>query len=139
MRDPIVPDASALLAVVLGEEQSGPIEFLLEECVLLAPELIRYETANGVIYAKRRGRAILKDVHLHDLLEIVHEFPLQIIPMQTWWSKTVELVQKYDLTFYDASYLGVASAVGAPILTLDKEVLKVASIEELEIAGIRNL
>jgi predicted nucleic acid-binding protein len=118
----------------LGEEQSSSIEFFLQEHLLLAPELIRYETANGIVYAKRKGKAVLKNVLMPDLLEIVLEFPIQMVPMENWWSRTLELVQKYDLTFYDASYLGVASALKAPILSLDKEILKSALTEKLEIA-----
>ena len=132
MLEPIVLDASAWLAVLLEEDGATAIEAVLHDRTLFAPELIRYETANGILCAKRSGRSGHKKIPLPEFFEIILEFPIQIVPMQTWWKRSVELVEHYDLTFYDAAYIGIASALRIPILTMDKKVMKVVAVEKLE-------
>lgn len=132
MPDPIVIDASAWLAVLLGEEGAHLIEPFLEDRPLLAPEVIRYETANGVLYAKRSNRVAVKRIALSGLLDIIKEFPMQAIPWEIWWDDSVKLVQRYDLSFYDAAYVGSAVALKLPLLTLDAKILTVMRVEHLE-------
>ena len=132
MLEPIVLDASAWLAVLLKEDGAEAIEPVLQDRTLFAPELIRYETANGILYAKRSGRSVFKKIPLLELFEIIWEFPISIVPMQTWWKRSAELVEQYDLTFYDAAYVGVAGALRIPILTMDKKIMKIIIVCCLE-------
>jgi len=129
--DPILLDASAWLAFLLKEEGAEPLEKLLEDHPLLAPELIRYEAANGVLSAKRSGRSGIKSVSLAQLLDMVWEFPIEPVPMKAWWRKAENLVQKHSLTFYDASYIACARVLDIPLLTLDRQVAKVSREEDL--------
>jgi len=129
MPEPIVLDASAWLAVLLNEENAKSIENLIEERPLFAPELIRYETANGILFAIRKGR--LKRSSLEDLLETIQDFPIQTISTKLWWHETTRLVQSYPLTFYDAAYIGTAIALDIPLVTLDHKILKVIAQEKL--------
>jgi predicted nucleic acid-binding protein len=131
MAESIVVDASAWLAVLLTEENSDLVEAHLVHGHLLAPELIRYETANGILYAERRGR-LTKGPTRDELFKMILNFPIQMIPLEAWWDRGIHLAQKHDLTFYDAAYVGVARALGIPMLTLDDKVRKVLKIEKLE-------
>jgi predicted nucleic acid-binding protein len=122
MVNPIVLDASAWLAVILTEEGSDPIEAALIRHTLLAPELIRYETANGVIRARQSGRLTLRQQAVGELLELIRIFPIQMVPIDVFWKGTVRLVQRYHLTFYDATYLSTALAFKVPLLTRDGKI-----------------
>lgn len=133
MPEPIILDASAWLAILLNEEGTDRIAGLIEKFPLLSPELVRYETANGVLRAARSGR--IKGRSLNDLFHVVREFPIQIVPISVWWAESARLVQKHSLTFYDAAYLGAAAALKAPLLTLDQKIIKVTESEGLEIAS----
>ena len=119
MIKPIVLDASAWLAVLLAEEGYEAIEAVLTRHPLLAPEIIRYETANGVLRATAAGRLALSRQTVGELLELIRIFPIQIVPTEVFWKHTTRLVQRHDLTFYDAVYLGAALAFKVPLLTLD--------------------
>ena len=119
MLEPVVLDASAWLAVLLTEEGYEAIEAVLVRRPLLAPEIIRYETANGVLRATAAGRLALSRQTVGELLELIRIFPVQIVPIEVFWKHTTRLVQRHDLTFYDAVYLGAALAFKVPLLTLD--------------------
>jgi len=122
MPDPIVVDASGWLAVHLQEPGWEAIEQLWVTRSLVAPELIRYETANGILMAKRRGR--FAPDGMAGMLRIVAQFPLQTIARETWWDTAIRLTREHALNFYDASYLAVAFTLNIPLLTLDREILK---------------
>lgn len=129
MPDPIVVDASALLSVLLEEEGSDAMKGILEEYPLLAPDLIRYESANGILYAQKRRVVSSPKISLKNYMEIIWNFPIQEIPMKIWWQDAVRLVEDYDLTFYDAAYAASAQALKAPLLSLDRKLLRVMKRE----------
>ena len=131
MLEPVVLDASAWLAVLLTEEGYEAIEVVLTRHPLLAPELIRYETANGVLRAKAAGRLALSRQTVGELLELIRLFPIQIVPTHVFWKDTIRLLQHHDLTFYDATYLGTALAFKVPLLTLDGKMRTVMQQEHI--------
>ena len=131
MPRPIVLDANAWLAVLLNEENSDWVREFIEKRPLFAPELIRYEAANGLLYASRKRRLTLPKLAIKDLLEVIGDFPIQIIPVSTWWKESTRLVQEYSLTFYDASYVAVAITLEAPLLSLDEQILDVMKREKV--------
>ena len=131
MNDPVIIDASVWLAVLLQEEGTIGIGNLLENHTLLAPELIKYETANGIIVAKKRNR-IPKNLNLEHFLDIIVEFPIQTIPIEKWWQGSVKLIKRYDLTFYAAAYVGAAMSLKIPLVTLDKKVQSVMDSEKIQ-------
>jgi predicted nucleic acid-binding protein len=135
MPDPIVVDASALLAVLLEEEGAEVLKGLLEDRPLLAPELIRYEAANSVLYAQRKRVIRPRKKSLKDLMGIIWNFPIQDIPMKVWWQEAVRLIGGHDLTFYDAAYTAAARSLKVPLLSLDGKILKVMKAEGIESAG----
>ena len=114
----IVVDASVVLEVLLRTPAAGVAESWLFDSgqTLHAPHLIDVEVAqvirryaaNGEIDAAR-GRAVLAD--LADL-------PLRRYPHDLLLPRTWEL--RNNLTAYDAAYVALAEALGAPLLTRDQ-------------------
>ena len=131
MNDPVILDASAWVAVLLQEENSGTLTSLIQNHALFAPELIRYEAANGILFAYRRRRLSSKKPPLEHLLEIVSEFPIETVPVSVWWKTAIRLIHTHSLTFYDAAYLAAASALRMPLLTLDGELRQVMKDEKI--------
>ena len=114
----IVVDASALLEVLLRTPVALAIERRLFAAgeALHAPHLIDIEVAHvlrryalaGDMSAKR-GREALED--LADLS--VRRYPHDVLLPRVW-----EL--RANLTAYDAAYVALAEALGAPLLTRDR-------------------
>jgi predicted nucleic acid-binding protein len=134
MLDPLVLDASAWLAVILEEERCEDVTSAMVHHTLLAPDLLRYETANGVLHAKRAGRLAGTPRALKEALELIRAFPIRAVETEVFWAEASRLVQHYPLTFYDAAYLGTAAALKVPLLTLDGQVRAVMRQER--IAGV---
>lgn len=133
MPEAFVVDASAWLAGYLKEEDSEKILGFLEDpvCVFLAPELIRYETANAIILSKRFGRR-----ECERLLETVRKYPFQIVPADVWWEDCVRLAFKHGLTFYDAVYAAIAVKLKCPLMTLDGDLRDIMEEEDIPSAPV---
>ena len=131
MPKPLVLDASAWLAVLLNEENSDRVRERIEQRPLYAPELVRYETANGLLYAFRKRRLSMSGSVLEGLLQVIGDFPIQIIATDIWWKESIRLSREYLLTFYDASYAAAAIALEMPLLSLDEQILDVMKREKI--------
>ena len=114
----IVVDASALLEVLLRTPTAPAVERLLfaSQQTLHAPHLLDVEVAQVIRrYAanrdidSERGRMALADLADLALLRYPHDFLLPRI-----WSL------RNNLTAYDAAYVALAEALGAPLLTRDR-------------------
>lgn len=114
----IVVDASALLEALLGTQAAADVEDRLfaRGQTLHAPHLpdvevtqvIRRYALAGDIDAER-GRQALTDLADLPLLRYPHEFLLPRI-----WDL------RHNLTAYDATYVALAEALDAPLLTRDR-------------------
>ena len=117
-----VIDTSALISFLLPDEISNQKikevfnSFVTEDYTFYAPHLLIYEVANVLKTAVVRGRVNAKDAKV-----IFEKFlNLPIIFLKVDYAKALELSLKYNLTFYDASYMQLAIQKKADLLTLDK-------------------
>jgi predicted nucleic acid-binding protein len=120
----IVVDASAVLEVLLRTPDAPTIERRLFAAgeALHAPHLIDIEAAHvlrryaaaGDMSAER-GREALED--LADLS--IRRYPHDVLLPRVW-----EL--RANLTAYDAAYIALAEALGAPLLTRDHRLARTA-------------
>jgi predicted nucleic acid-binding protein len=114
----IVVDASAILEVLLRTPDAHAVEKRLfdPDETLHAPHLLDVEVAqvvrryaaNGEIDGQR-GSALLDDLAVIP----VHRYPHDVLLPRVW-----EL--RNNLTAYDAVYVALAEALGAPLLTRDR-------------------
>ncbi len=121
----IVPDASIILKWVLPPEnepyskQAHAISqaFYDNEIDLIVPSLWVYEVGN-VLTIKYPEAARVLLAHLLNLnIPVVHPSPKHI-------ELATRLVARHAVTFYDASYLALAVAVGALFVTADEKFLR---------------
>jgi predicted nucleic acid-binding protein len=120
----IVVDASALIEALLRTPAAGAVETRLFAPgeTLHAPHLVDVEVAqvvrryvaNGDI-DEARGRQALGDLA---------DFPLRRYPHDILLPRIWEL--RSNLTAYDATYVALAEALGAPLLTRDRRLAAAA-------------
>ena len=116
----VVVDASALAAVVFQEPEEEAIIRQLDGALVFAPELLRFELASVARKKLRRQPA--------DAASILSALSLAL---DGQWNLTWHDVHPVDvaliahatgLSVYDASYVWLAGALGADLVTLDARV-----------------
>mgnify|MGYP002152717073 CR=1 FL=1 len=129
----VVIDASAVLAMMLPDERQRialPLESLIaDDTIFAAPDLLRYEVMNALMFAQRSARIQTK--HLYEIWSLLHEMNIQYSAVSNW-EELYSTAQEHDLTVYDAAYLQLAVTQEAQLLTEDRELFQVA--QNLEIA-----
>ena len=86
----------------------------------IVPTIWLLETANVLLYAERQQR--ISKIQAHHALYNLKNLPIAIdqTTLDCAWVKTLELVENYKLTLYDASYLEIALRYNLPLATFDK-------------------
>jgi predicted nucleic acid-binding protein len=112
----LVVDASMVIAALIDNGADGRwAEALLVSDSLAAPHMMAAEAANILRRSAAAGAISAEQASLAhaDLLDLrVEHFPYAPFAARVW-----ELRQ--NVTCYDAWYVGVAEALGAPLATLD--------------------
>lgn len=117
----VVPDASVILKWVLpsDDEPDADKALILRDAILddtvqvILPSLWLYEVGNTV--ARRFP------THAQTWLSALVRFGLEeALPTTAWLNKTVELVSRYEVSFYDASYHALAILHKGLFISADK-------------------
>jgi len=112
----VVPDASALAAVIFGEPGADVVEAQLADAELFAPTLLQFELAN-VAWKKARKDPASGVAILTALRAALDDGGITWVDVNI--TDTVLVGQAEDITPYDASYVWLAGTLGADLVTLD--------------------
>ena len=132
----LVLDSSTTLAWQFEDEHSEQTLRVLEHVVdagAVVPPLWRYEVANGLQMAVRRGR--IDAARRHRMLDGLGTLDIVIddeSPAHAW-SATLTLSDLYGLTVYDAAYLELAQRLRLPLATLDRALAEAARRAGVEV------
>lgn len=125
-------DASAVLSYIIPDEPTPSNilnvfrKYAKGEISLLAPTLLSYEVGNAI-------KSAVKQKRLNELtaIDIINDFKqMNIIFFDPNISETITLSLKYNLSFYDATYLCLAQEQKAKLLTLDKKLQNVLLLQK---------
>jgi len=116
----IVPDASVLLKWGLSspDERDRDLALALKEswlsgtCDLIVPSLWLYEVGN-ILIMKRPAEA-------EALLQAIIDLDLEETRPALYLTSILGLIRRFKVTFYDASYHGLAIERGGLMLTADE-------------------
>ena len=113
----VVVDASALAAFVFQEPEGETIRDRLAGATVFAPALLRYELANTAL---KKARQQPEDAaRILTALAIALDGKSDLVWTDVDARDVVLLAQATNLTAYDASYVWLAGALGADLVTLD--------------------
>ena len=132
-----IADASASLPWCFEDEATIWTDGLLERLKagdgIVVPAHWLMEMTNGMLTAVRRKRVSIERVHA--FLEAITALPITVepppIPIQA--QSILSLSEKHSLTVYDAIYLELAIKRGLPLATLDADLRKAASAENVRL------
>lgn len=129
-----VLDVSSALPLVFDDEV-GPDTARIEQAfadgdVAYVPTLWRYEMANGLRQAERRGRIEPDDAVA--MLDILVDLPIEEVDTSAA-SSLIDAARIHDLTAYDAAYLLLAQRLALPLATRDDRLRAAAADGEVEL------
>ncbi len=130
---PIVIDASAIMPLVMDDEDDAQAASLVERIKAeggIVPALFWYEIRSVLARAERTGRGTLekreKFLALIDSLSLDYDFPA---PSDALFSIT----GRHALTIYDAAYVELALRKQCSLATQDVALAKAARSEGLQV------
>jgi predicted nucleic acid-binding protein len=131
----VVLDNSAALGLLLPDERGAesPARLMAQAPYVqfIAPALWRYEIANGLNMALRRGR-IEKD-DLTWIYAEIKSLDIRVLDDEQSPEVLVRTAQSSGLTGYDAAYLELAVRLNAKLATNDKQLKAAAIAAHIEI------
>jgi predicted nucleic acid-binding protein len=119
----LVLDASLTLAWIFSDETTTEVERVfkgIETAGCFVPQIWRLEIASGLTVAVRRRR--ISTAFRAQAIKVLELTPIAIDPETGThaWTGTLQLVDRFRLTPYDASYLELAHRLALPLATLDQ-------------------
>jgi predicted nucleic acid-binding protein len=134
----LVLDSSAAIAYCFDDEITPQVVAIFNRIIengAVVPSLWRYEVANVLLLAERRGRVrpgfpqIAFDRFSETSIIIDEESDAQA------WLATMRLADLYKLTAYDAAYLELAQRRRLPLATLDEALARAAKAAGVDVLG----
>lgn len=121
MTTAVVVDASIVVDALTNASRRGELSRqILTEHSLFVPDLVYSEVGHVL----RRMEAMSGVPLANDFAHLV-TFPWTVIPFRIFGEGIWSL--RHDMTLYDATYVGLARALGAPLITLDRKLASTAS------------
>jgi predicted nucleic acid-binding protein len=120
----IVIESSAMVDALVGDRLDTELSNLLATEELHAPALLDFEVASAL-----RGHALagkLSEPRLNEALADFAALQVERYPMTDQLGSVVAL--RSNFTAYDAAYVVLAQALGAPIVTADAKLLEASRL-----------
>ncbi|MDL1987166.1 MAG: type II toxin-antitoxin system VapC family toxin [Deltaproteobacteria bacterium] len=128
----VVIDASALIAVIVGEPERNRIVELTTGNTLIGPGSIPWEIGNAFSAMFKQNRLTLDEAQKG--LVIFDSIPFRYIKPD--FVKALKLSKKANMYAYDAYFLDCAIRHKAPLLTLDRKLKTAAQNLNVEIMEV---
>lgn len=119
---PVVVDASAIGAIMFGEPEGPTLTAHIAGESLIAPALLDFELVNLALKKARRHPKVAPQV----IVSLAAALRLAITRVAVPGADVFRLAAETGLTGYDASYLWLARAHDAELVTLDSALAKAA-------------
>jgi predicted nucleic acid-binding protein len=130
----LVLDASAAIAIIRAEPEGDAVRRTIDGWkqaggAVMVPDIFWLEVVNALVHRYRwTGADVLQAIHDLDSLDLapssLHR-PLLLT--------SLDLVERFGLTAYDATYLALAMNTGAALLSLDDQLVDAAGDRALSL------
>jgi predicted nucleic acid-binding protein len=118
----IVVDASVIIAVIANEAEKDKLVKLTQGASLVAPPSVHWEIGNAFSAMLKRSR-----ITLHQALKATqayHRIPIRFAEVEL--DEALRIAAESNIYSYDAYLIRCALKYNAPLISLDKELVKVA-------------
>jgi len=128
----IVIDTSVIIAVIANEPQKEKLIELTEGTDLIAPPSVHWEIGNAFSAMFKRGW--LTRHQIFKAVEIYHQIPVRFAEVEL--ENTLRIAAEYNIYSYDAYLLRCASKYNAPLISLNKNLVRVAQEMKVKVIEV---
>ncbi len=125
----IVVDTSILVAVIANQPTKRDLIQATRGAALLAPASVHWEVGNAFAAMLKRKR--VKLIQVRRALEAYADIPIRFVDVSL--PASMELADELGIYAYDAYVLACAQEQRAPLLTLDRGLLRAGTKLDIEI------
>jgi predicted nucleic acid-binding protein len=118
----IVIDASALIAVIANEPVKHELAQLTKDALLIGPHSIHWEIGNAFSAMLKRERTTLAKAL--QAIAVYQKIPIRFVEIEL--ADALQLTHELNLYAYDAYLLRCAIKYKAPLLSLDRSLIRAA-------------
>jgi predicted nucleic acid-binding protein len=128
----IVVDASVIIAVIVNEPSKSNIVQAAQGASLIAPASISWEIANAFSAIFKRNRITLDEALT--AIDIYQQIPIRFVDVEL--KESLRIAHRLNIYAYDAYLLRCTQKQKAPLLTLDRALLKLAKELRLQVIEV---
>lgn len=128
----IVLDASALLAVLLNQEEKESIVEKTLGASLISPYSLHWEIGNAL--SSLLKKKVIGEREALDVLDAYARIPIQLEDLDL--KLVIPFVKRHQIYAYDAYMLLCAKKFRVPLLTLDKAMVSIAKKEKITVLEV---
>jgi predicted nucleic acid-binding protein len=118
----IVIDTSALLAVIVGEPERDRIVEITSGHTLIGPGSIPWEVGNAFSAMMKQHRLTLDEAQ--EGLRVFNSVPIRYVKLDM--DNALSMANRQRMYAYDAYFLDCSFRHAAPLLTLDRKLMRAA-------------
>ncbi len=128
----IVVDAFVIIAVIVNEPNKANIIQATQSASLIAPSSIHWEIANAFSAMFKRNRLNLEEAIT--AVSIYKQIPIRFIDVEL--EASLQIAKQLNIYAYDAYLLQCSQKQKAPLLSLDKTLLRLAKQLKLQVIEV---
>lgn len=128
----MIVDANVFLAVALDEPERGGIIDATRGWTLASPEVLPFEIGNALSALRRRGVLSIREAQ--SAWRTCSTIAVELRSVDV--GSSLDIAAEHGIYAYDAYYLQCAASLGAPLLTLDRRMEKVAAVLGIKVMEV---
>lgn len=98
---------------------------------IFIPDLFYIEIAN--IFWKYVRAELYSAFQVQTDLSILKQFPLKVVSTSELMEEAINIAIAHEISAYDAAYVALFRRVNAPLLTLDKKLIKALAVSSFDV------
>ena len=118
----IVADTNTFIAVALNEPEKDMIIRLTEGHDIVAPEVLLFEVGNALTAMMKRSA--LESDEVVSAWDMIQHIPVELRRIEIRTALNIAI--QYNIYAYDAYFLECALSLRSPLLTLDRQMKRIA-------------
>ncbi len=128
----LVIDTSAIISVITNEPNKAAIIKATRGAELISPSSVHWEIANAFSAMLKQHRVALADAQR--AISVYLEIPLRLVDVEL--DEVISISSQFNIYAYDACLIRCSQKYNAPLLTLDKGLLRAAAEARLQIMEV---